>query len=180
MGVFLLLYFAFSLCILSHAFSSPSEKPDAILVLGARNYGDSSAEMDARAEKAFELMQEFPDCPVVLSGGRVFDEKETEAAYLKRRLLEMGAKEDRLILEEKSETTRENLLFSLPLSEGKNIVIVTGAFHAFRTQKLASSLGTEKKFFLAPQREPSLLIPHRILREMMTFSVDLFRGNITL
>ena len=63
------------------------------------------------------------------------------AAYLTAR----GVPADRLLLEDKSRTTEENLLFSKAIMDeirpGARVTVVTSDFHAFRAALLARRLG---------------------------------------
>lgn len=68
-----------------------------------------------------------------------------EAVAMKRYLIEHGAAESDVLLEEKSTTTQENLLFSKHIMENAQpsyeCTCVTNNFHVLRAAFLAKSLG---------------------------------------
>ena len=102
---------------------------DIIIVLGHRNRdGSIGRTMDERIARACAYLRSHPHCHAVLSGGQ------GEAAYLFSALTAAGIREDRLILEENSRNTWQNLKFSLPLTEGKSVGILSSEFHLFRTK----------------------------------------------
>jgi len=69
----------------------------------------------------------------------------SEAEAMRRFLTKNGIDEDRLILEAKSTSTYENILFSKKLlpSEIHTITIITSDYHLARARKIAASLGLE-------------------------------------
>jgi uncharacterized SAM-binding protein YcdF (DUF218 family) len=88
---------------------------------------------------------------MIVSGGKGNDEQISEAAAMARYLTDRGFPPDRLILEDQSASTEENLLFSkaimdqqrppAPGDPGAQCVIVTSGFHAFRAAIIARRLG---------------------------------------
>ena len=82
---------------------------------------------------------------LIPSGGQGPDEKISEAEAMRAYLLEKGIPEDKIILEDKSMSTEENLLYSkriIDSREGKKrIALVTSSYHVYRCLLLAESLG---------------------------------------
>ena len=124
-----------------------AEKADYAIVLGAgiREDGSASRIMRNRLVAAQELLERNPDVVVILSGGQGGDEPRTEASCMYETLLQMGADGSRLLLEEDSETTRQNLLNSLAIIQARGgtdppIALVTSEFHQRRAAYIAKSL----------------------------------------
>ena len=124
-----------------------AETSEYAVVLGAavNATGGPSRIMRNRLEAAMEFMERNPGALVILSGGQGGDEPETEAKCMYDTLLRMGADESRLLLEDQSHTTRENLLNSYAIMESmggteKPITLITSEFHQRRADYIADSL----------------------------------------
>lgn len=120
------------------------KNPDVVIVLGCKvqKSGNPSLMLSKRIDAAYEYLEENPDIICVVSGGRGSDEPFSEAEVMKACLVEMGIGEDRIITEDRSESTRQNIEFSLTLLKEKNIeakeaAIVTDGFHQFRASLIA-------------------------------------------
>lgn len=123
---------------------------DYIIVLGAKvnNYGGVPTPSSALADRlraALSYMQDNSQTIAVLCGGQGPDEPETEAACMIRWLSERGISEDRLIAEEHSTSTRDNIGHACELIgedwRDKHIAIVSSEYHLCRAQYLG------RKFF---------------------------------
>jgi len=151
-----------------------SEKSDYVVILGAGLNGDvPSLTLSQRLKASIELLDILPeDTKIVVSGGQGPGETITEAEAMKRYLVEQGISADRIIKEEKSTSTEENLVFSRKLireigsKENIKITIVTSNFHMFRSKALAKKAGFEDvQCWSAPIL--SLLIPTYYVREYL-------------
>lgn len=82
---------------------------------------------------------------LIVSGGKGDDERVSEASAMASYLAERGFPADRLLLEDRSRNTEENLVFSKAIMDdllpGARVTIVTSDFHAFRAALLARQLG---------------------------------------
>jgi len=99
-----------------------------------------------RCYHAAKLYHRAGGCRLVLSGGKVdwSNPGPTLAAAMRDCLLELGVRPDDMILEEKSSTTYENVLYSKPLLEtsgGGRIYLVTEAIHMFRSERCFRAQG---------------------------------------
>lgn len=126
---------------------SRAGQADYAIVLGASVREDSSASriMRQRLQAAMEFMERNPNAMVILSGGQGPDEPMTEAQCMYATLVTMGADPDRLLLEMESHTTRENLINSMAIMDGrggtkKAVVLITSEFHQRRAAFIAKSL----------------------------------------
>ena len=128
--------------------SVPGEACDFIIVLGAQVRGNApSLTLQYRLDSAYDYLIANPQTKAVLSGGQGPDEIMTEAEAMKRYLIEKGIQEERLILEDQSTSTYENLKYSFAIideiKENSTISIVTNRFHILRARMIASDMGKE-------------------------------------
>ena len=121
-----------------------------VAALGAAGLqGDQPSRMlRDRLNAAARYLEANPESVCIVSGGQGADEICTEASVMRRYLLEKGIAEERVILEDKSTNTAENLRFSRELiqSRGLNerVVIATQEFHQYRAQSFAKQEGLEE------------------------------------
>jgi len=82
---------------------------------------------------------------LIVSGGKGSDERVSEAEAMARYLIDRGFPDGRLLREDRSRSTEENLKFSKAIMDqsrpGSRCVIVTSNFHVFRTAILARRVG---------------------------------------
>lgn len=150
---------------------SEDRPADYVIVLGAGVRGETpSRSLQERLELALQYADRYPDTLLILSGGRGPGEAITEAEAMKRYLLGRGIPEERLLLEDRSTTTYENLLFSKSMLESRRVdpsqatfMIVTNDFHLYRAKFLAERLGLAAHGLAAPT--PPSTIPRSYLRE---------------
>ncbi len=142
-GILVIYAFVLSALMLKSALTSP-ENPDVVIVLGCKvqKSGNPSLMLSKRIDAAYEFLSDNPDVICIVSGGQGFDEPTSEAEAMKACLAEKGIAEDRILTEDKSESTRENIENSLALLKEKNIevaeaAIVTDGFHQFRAALIA-------------------------------------------
>lgn len=131
-------------------------KIDTIIVLGAGLWGDQvSPQLRLRLTTAYELLISNPKIIAVVSGGQGPDELVTEAKAMKDYLVNLGIDEKRIIEEDESTSTFENLKFSIEsLNKSKvvynNIAIVTTDFHIYRAKMLSKRLGLDAQGKASP------------------------------
>jgi uncharacterized SAM-binding protein YcdF (DUF218 family) len=147
-GTFLVFisFIALETLIISSSFSKETKKPDYIVVLGAGIRGEEpSHALYKRLEKSLELINTYKDIKVIVSGGQGPGESITEAEAMKRYLVSNGVSPERIIKEEKSTNTFENLKFTKALINPDNksisITIITSNFHMLRSKLLAKRFG---------------------------------------
>lgn len=124
--------------------SVPDKGADYVIVLGAKVRGDvPSHNLVTRLRKACQYLEENKNTKVIVSGGKGPGENITEAEAMKRYLINKGIKEERIIMEDKSVNTDENIKFSKELISDKDskAVIVTNNFHVYRSMKIAQKQG---------------------------------------
>lgn len=132
------------------AFGQPDQAEDVpfITVLGAGLNGtEPSLILKNRLDQAIDLSNKYPDAILVLCGGQSEHQEISEAEAMRRYLANNGVDESRLVLEDQSRDTAENLKNASCLMEqieGKQIhksYIVTCSFHMMRSKLLAERYG---------------------------------------
>lgn len=146
----------------------PPQNTTAV-VLGCSVKGTKpSRVLEERLEAAYDYLIENPEVYCVLSGGQGEGEDISEAECMYRYLTEKGIAPERLLCEDKSTTTEENLLFSKALLEERgisgDITIVTSEFHAYRAAKMAERLGMNS--YSTPSHTFFLYLPTYYVREL--------------
>lgn len=134
--------------ILSSMMKETAADGEYVIVLGAKVNGTTpSWSLRARIDSAAEYLREHPEAMVVASGGQGPDEGIAEGQAIANSLISNGVGAERILIEDKSTSTEENLVFSKALIEShggsaaSKIVVVTSDFHMFRTLRLAEKLG---------------------------------------
>ena len=136
--------------VLRSAHTDENPKADYLIVLGAKVNGTTpSYAMHDRLTAALDYLNAYPDATAIVSGGQGDDEGISEAAAMKIWLEAHGVAPERILLEDQSETTRQNLENSFAImrergadpSEG--VAIVTSEYHLYRAREIASALGAK-------------------------------------
>lgn len=117
---------------------------DYYLVLGALVLpnGQPSAALAARCDAALQALQANPGSRAILCGGQGGDEPTTEAEAMFAYMTANGADADRLILEDQSSTTIENIDNAKALlPEGAAAAVITNDYHLARARRLLAHAG---------------------------------------
>ena len=139
-----------------------------IIILGAHVAPEGlSSTLESRLIAAAEYAKSNPGARLILSGGQGLDEPVSEAAAMFDYLTAQGIDKERLLLEDKSHNTYENLTNSYALlptgGEPYPVTIVTSEFHILRTSILAERAGF--KAYFVPARTPRGILPSCYSRE---------------
>lgn len=157
-----------------------SAEREYLIVLGAHVRGrELSLALYERVHRALEYLREHPHTKAVLSGGRGTGEEITEAQAMADYLTANGITPGRLLLEDRSTNTRENIAYSLKLIGDVHcpIGVVTNHFHIFRGCAIARKAGcTDVEGISAPYRTVRLL--WYIPREVLACIKDKLCGNL--
>ena len=166
--------------ILAPGMQEPPEGLDYIVVLGAWVNGTKpSGSLRNRIQVAKEYLESNPDTIAVLSGGQGSDEEISEAQCMWNNLTAMGIDPARLIMEDQSSDTVENLRFSRALiPEGASVGLVTNNFHIFRA--LAIARKQEWEVAPVPVATTYLSLPHYLMREFIGVVYHSLKGNLKL
>lgn len=172
-------------CIVEGFIISESLKPtennaDYVIVLGAQVRGNQpSLTLKMRIETAANYLLENKESVVICSGGQGEGELITEALAIKKGLLERGIEENRILLEEKSTNTVENLKFSKEMihEPGAKVVVVTSDFHVFRAKKIAEHIGYHNLSMCSANEFLVTTISYYV-REFFALTKDRVVGNL--
>lgn len=143
--IFLILFIITLSKIVSHC-SGNATNEKIIIILGCRVKGTKPTRaLISRCKAGYEHLTKNIDSVAILSGGQGADEEISEAQCMKNILVSMGIDESRLIIEDKSTSTRENLLFSKRIIQdfgysGK-IAVATNEYHLYRATLIARQCG---------------------------------------
>lgn len=109
---------------------------DAIIVLGCdAPEGQAGTALRTRVEQAATLYHLGLAPTVVITGG-VGVAENSEAAVGGRVAADLGVPSSAVVIEDKAANTEENARFSGPLLEGSRFLVVTDAYHVFRSRRL--------------------------------------------
>ena len=145
-GIFILLSFAGVCYLVLSSLQTAGAVPSVpyAIVLGAGINGDQpSKTLARRLDAAADYMEEHPQTRLVVSGGLGRGKTMTEAAVMQQYLLQRGIASQKIILEEASTTSEENLrntariLRELSGEEKPPLLIFTSDYHLYRAQILA-------------------------------------------
>ena len=122
---------------------------DVVIVLGAGVNGTMvSRPLAHRLNTTTDYWFENPDSMIIVTGGLGNRAIITEAEAMANFLIWRGVPEDRILLEDLSTSTYENLVFAKEIAyehfpEGFRAVLVTNDFHIYRAVRTAREVGIE-------------------------------------
>ncbi|MBQ9890743.1 MAG: YdcF family protein [Firmicutes bacterium] len=184
------------------AASAASAKPDQdakwIVVLGAKVNGTSpSVEFQARLEKTVSFVssadlskmassksEPVQLAKIITTGGKGTDEGAAEGDVAARVLTSLGISQDRIIVENTSTSTQENLRFAkeLIIANGGTVydpvLVVSSGFHLYRAERLAWAEGYENISGLG-STGLAVLIPHYYVREYAAYIKEASLGHFS-
>lgn len=140
-----------------------------IIVLGAQVRGRKITDsLKRRLDRALKYLEEHPEVKVIVSGGQGRDEEVTEAFAMAEYLKRAGIDPDRIILEERSVNTLENLRFSRQMIPDADapVGIVSNNFHVYRGCMYAEQAGFIHPFPIPASCHP-LLFANYMVRECL-------------
>ena len=166
------LLLAFVLYVLVLPVLSRKKAFDTVIVHGcALIHGDRVSRILAnRLDLALKLFHKSGDnALMVVSGGRGHDETVSEAAAMRGYLLEKGVPKEKILMEDQSHSTGENLRFTdqllLERGGGGRIALVTSGYHVFRCLWIAHELSFRCTGFGAPVA--AYYWPSAVIREFV-------------
>ena len=166
--------------ILSRFAAVPKPGADVCIILGAqiKESGPSDV-LQRRLDKAAEYLRNNPDTLVIVSGGQGNNEPVSEAQGMRDYLIAKGIAQERIVMEDASTNTLENLVYSARLIDKTrdNVVIVTNNFHVFRAMSIAKKQGYGTVQGLAASTHWANLL-NNMLREFFGVVKDFLAGNL--
>lgn len=153
---------------------------DYLIVLGAQlKKNGPSRVLQMRLDKAYDYLMEHEDTLVIVSGGKGNDEPDTEAEGMYQYLVKKGIDPGRIIKEDRSCDTSQNIAFSSAFLDIENdrVGIVSNNFHIFRAVNLAKHAGYKHVIGMPAPSEITLL-PNNMFREFFGVMKDFVMGNL--
>ncbi len=161
----------------------PQENLDYVIVLGAQVRGTRiTNSLRKRLEAAKEYLDENPDTIAIVSGGQGSGEDLSEAQCMYDYLVENGISPDRIIMEDKSTNTDENIEFSMNIIEAgyqgtaPSIGVITNNFHVYRTVKVCEKKGYDVSGI--PAESDRILFVNYMVREFFALVQYKLSGRI--
>ena len=167
-------------CIISAYRAKGEPNLDYLIVLGAqvKEKGPSAA-LKFRLDTAYDYLVENENTLCIVSGGQGANEPHSEAQGMYDYLVEKGIAKERLIMEDKSTDTSENIAFSSVFldMEKDRVGIVTNNFHVFRGVHLAKHQGIQNVCGIAAPSNIYFQL-NNMVREFFGILKDLVCGNL--
>ncbi len=167
-------------CIVSGFSQKGPEGLDYLVVLGAQmKTGGPSKALQYRLDEAIGYLEANTDTRVIVSGGQGPDEPVSEAQGMYDYLTERGIAPERIIMEDQSKSTFQNLTFSAGFldKEKDSVGVVSNNFHVFRAVGIARKAGYENVYGIAARGEPFLQY-NNMMREFFGVVKDFLVGNM--
>ncbi len=181
--IFIAIVLAFGICFAGFltvrmicTMNNAPTQPTTVVVLGCHVKGTEPSLMLARRlDAAYDYMIENPDVKCVVTGGKGTGEDITEADAMKNYLMDKGINSERILKEDKSTNTLENITFAKRILEENNIsgdiVIVTDGFHQYRANIIAKKQGFNAYSISCPTRPE--LVPTYWVREWFALANEI-------
>ncbi len=163
------LFLAAEIPVLRDARSAQDTAAPYLIVCGAGVNGSTpSRSMTDRLHRALEWLDENPDGAAVLSGGQGTGEDLSEAQAMYNWLLDQGTDPDRLLLEDRSASSYENLQNSLAVIAANGgdpagrVAVLSSEYHLHRLGWMAKRLGCEPVLVAARTTKVTLFVNYAI------------------
>lgn len=179
-GSFLLCFFRLFFIILKkEGNKQASDSAEYVIVLGAKVNGCvPSKALYSRIRAAYEYLIKNKDTKAVLCGGQGRGEDICEARAMEKELLAMGIEKERLLIEDLSTTTIENIEMAAKLIPDKkaDILVITSDFHTMRGKAIAKEVGFSKVQTLGAESSKVMRL-HYYTRETLSWVLYGIRRN---
>lgn len=155
----------------------PKDNATAVM-LGNRATKDGPSDLlKGRIIATKAYLDSTKDTIAVLSGGKTKKDYIAEGVCAYNTLANLGVNTDRLIVEDKSLSTYENILFSYRIIESsqkeKNLAIATDPFHQLRARLIVRKLGIKAHIGAVNSKTSFLYIPTYYVREWIALPFEL-------
>lgn len=158
-----------------HADHTAPASDSTVIVLGCQVRGNTPSLMLAnRLDAAYSYLEKNPDAVCIVSGGKGDGENLSEAQCMFNYLTDKGISSQRILIEDKSVNTVENIKFSKEIIEKNNLstntAIVTDIFHQYRASKIVKNSGLS--YGSVPADCVWFLIPTYYVRELVAITAS--------
>lgn len=174
--IFWTVFFVVELLILCAMAVVPQKGLSYLVILGAQIRGRGlTGSLKRRLDRGLRYLNENPDTLCIVSGGRGKGEEISEAEAMAEYLEKCGIEKNRIVLEDRSTTTWENLKYSAELIfdlKRDKVGILSNNFHIYRAMKMARIQGY-KKVYAIPASTDMVMFPNYMVREFFALFVML-------
>ncbi len=180
-AILCILWFITVILIMVKGANTPAPpKGTPVVILGCGLAGTHvDAMLECRANKAIDyLLHKDTTAKCIVSGGKGADEIISEAQSIKNYLMEHGIPESRILLEDQSTNTFENIRNSANIAkqEGSTgLAVATDAYHEFRVSLLVKKQNMAD--YAIPSETPSALFLAYWIRESVAVTKVLILGS---
>lgn len=167
-------------CIVSRYHEKGKDDLDYIIVLGAQmKTAGPSAVLKFRLDEAYEYLVNNENTICIVSGGQGSNEPCSEAEGMYRYLVDKGIPASRIVMEDESTDTSENIAYSARLIGDYNVSvgIVTNNFHVFRGVQLARHEGFQDVCGISARSNVYFQL-NNMVREFFGIMKDTVCGNL--
>lgn len=159
---------------------SNAQNQKVIIVLGCRVRGDiPSLALEKRVESAYFYLVKNPESVAILSGGQGRDENISEGECMKNMLVDRGIDEKRLLVENRSVSTDQNIRFSKNIISQNSfpcdVAVATSRYHQYRAKLICKRYGLNA--YAISSSTQAILLPCFLLRELMAIVNELIRNT---
>ena len=140
------------LCIYGNI-DNASYDEEAVIVLGCAVIGDyPRLSLANRLDAAIEYADKNKDAVIIVSGGQGFQESISEADAMEKYLAQRGVDPSRIIKEDNSSSTFENMAFSKEILDAMfgsdyKVAVITNDYHIFRAVHIAENTGFDASHY---------------------------------
>lgn len=149
---------------------------DYLLVLGAKVIDENTPckALEGRLIKAIDYLKRVEGCKVVVCGGVSKHSSIYESHVMKRFLVNHGIDIKRIIVEDRSTNTFENLKYAREILYNiDKIIIISSKYHLFRASILAKRAGFKNVYLIGSDIETSGKFKN-VLRELFAVIKSIF------
>lgn len=163
-------------CMIAGANATPPNNT-TVVVLGCQVKGTvPSKHLQLRIDTAAKYLKAHPEVNCIASGGQGDGEDLSEAQVIYNALVDRGIEPHRILKEDQSTNTVENLKNSLAIIKENNwsdcLAIVTDEYHQFRAGMIARQFGAQS--YAVPAHSPWYSFPAYYARELLAITKDMF------
>ena len=181
---FVLSFVLIEIRIITFSFHKGEADADYVVILGSQlKENGPSIDFQGRIDLAYEYLRKNPDTMVICTGAQGPDEPDSEANGAALCLLNKGLDMERIILEDRSYSTYQNLqnarsLIAKEKDPGKaQVVVISSLYHLYRAAYLCRKLGYGPVSFQG-SHGLLILLPHYYAREYFALIKEvLFTGS---
>lgn len=124
-----------------------TQNADYLIVLGHKLHNNKPDDvLKNRLRKALKYIDSNESCTIILSGGITKDNTISEAEVMKTYLIKNGVNSNRIILEDKSIDTIENIKNCKKyIDKNAKIVVLSSSYHTLRARMICNMCGLKVK-----------------------------------